>query len=855
MNTTTREGFLMNTLRRIPRHMVKALAAGAVLVAAALPMALAGVASAAGTDPVTGVAFSITGGITSEAYFGTGASGTFDVAGTFAGDGGNTTVTTTAPGVTFTVLANINKTDITGTFASTSASVPGSYPVTVTDNAGTGTETGAFTVYGDPSVTSATPASLPDVVSPGSTVVTITGGGFLDVAGNGGGVPVVSFTSTVDGTSLLVGAATGGGTSEITPTSTITVPVTPVNSINNTVPATPGTYTVTVTNADGGSFTSGPIFTILGNEISTVSPSAILVPGSGTSNTSITVSGGGFQSGAALVLGTCTGVTLSGALVTSSATITASVAVVSGSTPTRCTLTVTNSGTGGNGASYTAAGALGIGEGSYLAPSVTASSLSTGAALVAGAPSTTITFTGVGFSPFTTPTTSTFGTANTADAAALVGTGCIANSAGTSLTCPIQVNSGSFAGPHTANLDNTAAYAASKGSLANAFTVDGPSIVSASPAALAVGAAIGTVVALTGTGFTNTSSGGVVVNPSPGTGVLAGTFQYVSATSMDFVVTHSPTIADNGDTLSVHSVDAYGATENSAPFALGVDAAPAVSSITYKTGTTGVGAGATAQPITINGTGFRAGATLTAFTNAAGVADAAVTATVTAVNNLGTQITATVTIAATDVNTVDGYLITNTDGGVVKAFPVAPAGLTIDAGPTVTAVSPSPVLANATNAITITGTGFKAGAVVTATAGGTCGVATVVSATSITVSCTFGAVPATGSSLVVTNLDGGSATSAPAVTPPPAPKHPHATKVHGTAVIGKTVTLTISGTGFYGKPRVTSTGSGVRVAASHDSGTLLTVRITVSAKGKKGEHTLTITDPDGKSCRINYATK
>ena len=117
MNTTTREGFLMNTLRRIPRHMVKALAAGAVLVAAALPMALAGVASAAGTDPVTGVAFSITGGITSEAYFGTGASGTFDVAGTFAGDGGNTTVTTTAPGVTFTVLANINKTDITGTFA------------------------------------------------------------------------------------------------------------------------------------------------------------------------------------------------------------------------------------------------------------------------------------------------------------------------------------------------------------------------------------------------------------------------------------------------------------------------------------------------------------------------------------------------------------------------------------------------------------------------------------------------------------------------------------------------------------------------------------------------------------------
>src|ERR1039458_2163372 len=54
MNTTTREGFLMNTLRRIPRHMVKALAAGAVLIAAALPMAFATAASAASPPVVTG---------------------------------------------------------------------------------------------------------------------------------------------------------------------------------------------------------------------------------------------------------------------------------------------------------------------------------------------------------------------------------------------------------------------------------------------------------------------------------------------------------------------------------------------------------------------------------------------------------------------------------------------------------------------------------------------------------------------------------------------------------------------------------------------------------------------------------
>src|SRR5664280_407792 len=230
MKTTTTERFSMNTLRRIPRHLVKALAAGALLAAAALPMAIAGTAGAAGADSITGVAYTIPGpptGITGQAYFGTGASGTFDVAGAFAGDGGNTTVTTTAPGVTFTGVTNVNGHDVTGNFSSTSATVTGSYSITVTDNGGTATKSGAFTVYGDPSVTSATPSSLPDIAAPVGTNITIRGAGF--VADTGVGVtnyPVVTFTSTVDGTSLLVGTASGGGASEITPTSALTVAVT-----------------------------------------------------------------------------------------------------------------------------------------------------------------------------------------------------------------------------------------------------------------------------------------------------------------------------------------------------------------------------------------------------------------------------------------------------------------------------------------------------------------------------------------------------------------------------------------------------------------------------------------------------
>ncbi len=51
-NAATKEGFLMNTLRRISRPLVKTFAVGAVMVAAALPaMALSGTASAATTAP------------------------------------------------------------------------------------------------------------------------------------------------------------------------------------------------------------------------------------------------------------------------------------------------------------------------------------------------------------------------------------------------------------------------------------------------------------------------------------------------------------------------------------------------------------------------------------------------------------------------------------------------------------------------------------------------------------------------------------------------------------------------------------------------------------------------------------
>jgi len=846
----------MNNPRRVQRHLVKAFAAGALLVAAALPLAFATAAGAA--DAITGVTFNALVGDGFQAYFGTGATGNFDVAGTVAGDGGNATVTSNAPGLTFVVTGNTTGTDLTGTFASTAATVPGTYNITEVDNSGTATLDGAFTVYPDPVVSSAlTPtstSSLADTAVPAATVITISGAGFI--ADGVAADPVATFTSTVDGTTLTTGAPTIAASTETTPVTSFTVPVTPTNSVLGT-PATIGTYTVTVTNADGGSFTSGPIFSIVGNELTVVSPSAV---GNATATTSLTITGSGFESGATVAFdgGACTGATLGTPVVTSGTTISDSVAIAGLPAASRCSLLVTNAGAGDNGASFEGVNAFAVGEGSFLPPVITASSLTTATALFAGAPSTTIALTGEGFSPYSTPVASSFGAANTADAALTIATPCIANSAGTSLTCGIAIPNNEVAGPHTANIENNSGTAASTGSLANSFTADGPAITAAAPPAIATDAPIGTVVALTGTEFNNTSTGtlyGPAGPPAVPGGPLTGTFQYVSATSMDFVVTHTPTIADNGDTLQIKSTDAYGDSELSIPFALGVDNAPTLTNIKYPTGTTGVGVGATGQTVTFTGTGFQAGVTITAFTNSSAVADAAVTAKVTAINFLGTQITATIAITAPDANTIDGYTITNPDGGNVKALAVAPAGLVIDAAPTITAASPSPAVASSTNAFTLTGTGFAAGAVVTATANGTCGVATVASATSITVSCTLGAASTTAStSLVVTNLDGGSATSAvvlPEATPPPVVKPFFISGVHGHAVAGKTVTMTISGSGFFGSPRITSNAAGTKVGVLHDTGSLLTIRVSTKA-GVHGVHTFTVTLANGKSGKKNY---
>jgi hypothetical protein len=858
----------MNNPRRIQRHLVKALAAGALLAAAALPLAIATEAGAA--PGALTVAF--TPGTANA--FGSGASGTAAITGTgFIADGGNVTITSSAPGLTFTSGAEASATAASADYASTSATVPGTYSITLTDDGGTDTVAGAIVVNADPSFTSVSPTGLVDLATPTATTVTVTGAGFVSGA-------TVTFTNVANGTTLAsipVGDSFTSGKAQVacpvanpgaTPpvvgvscqgmstygsSTSLTASVDPTNSVTGG-PATIGAYTVTVTNPDGGSVTSGSVFTITGNEISEVTPSALgVTTGTAIANAPITVSGSGFSSSATLALsGTgCTGVTLGTATpnattITDTLNVTAGAATTASTTPFRCDLTVANVSPG-NGATYTATGAIGIGEASAVAPTVTASSLSAAAAVLPGAPAQTITFTGTGFSQFTSPVGTLIGTSSTADANASIGTAatsCLGGQTGTTLTCELTVTTGAATGAHSAVLENTAATTA----FPAAFIVAGPVITSAAPVALAVGAPVGTIVALTGTGFGPTTTG--TITASVGT-APTGVFQNVSATQENFVVT-SPPAGTSTDAIRVSSVDAYGASSTSAAFPFAVQAAPSVSSTTYVTGTTGVGVGSKAQTITVNGSGFATGATIGSFVSAAGVADPAVTGTVTSVNAAGTQLTATIAVATGDVNTIDGFTITNTNGGSTKATAAAPAGLIIQAAPTITSVTPPTGKAASTSTFTVVGTGFQTGAVASLSPGnGTCST-TVVSATSITATCTLGSPGATPTYLVVTNANGGTATSTTAVLPATATVAGfHITGAHGSAKSGKTSTLTISGTGFYGQPKITSNAAGTKVGVAGDTGKLLTIHVTTK-KGVAGEHTFTVTLANGKSAKVNY---
>jgi len=108
-----------------------------------------------------------------------------------------------------------------------------------------------------------------------------------------------------------------------------------------------------------------------------------------------------------------------------------------------------------------------------------------------------------------------------------------------------------------------------------------------------------------------------------------------------------------------------------------------------------------------------------------------------------------------------------------------------------------------------------------------------------------------------TGTDTGTFTYALTVTattttpPPPAPK---ASKISGPAIPGKTVTLTITGTHFTAKAKITG-HAGTTFTVTKTTATKLTVKVKEAATGKKGNYSATIRFASGKSTSVKYSVK
>jgi hypothetical protein len=81
-----------------------------------------------------------------------------------------------------------------------------------------------------------------------------------------------------------------------------------------------------------------------------------------------------------------------------------------------------------------------------------------------------------------------------------------------------------------------------------------------------------------------------------------------------------------------------------------------------------------------------------------------------------------------------------------------------------------------------------------------------------------------------------------------------ATRTNGFVIPGRTSTITIVGTGFIGRPRITS-HAGTTVVVARDTGKLLTVKVTVKAGSRNGTYTFTIKLGNGKTCKVKYVQR
>lgn len=338
--------------------------------------------------------------------------------------------------------------------------------------------------------------------------------------------------------------------------------------------------------------------------------------------------------------------------------------------------------------------------------------------------------------------------------------------------------------------------------LTNGFTyLAPPTVASVSPNSGAL--AGNTTVTVTGTGFFN----GATVDFG---GSACATVLVTSSTTLTCITSAH---AAGAVTVTVTNIDGQSGGAGSA---YSYSPAPAITAISP-----GAGALAGNTTVTITGTDFVNGATVDF-----GGSPCAVTSTA------ATQIVCTTSSHAA--GAVD-VTVTNPD----TQDDVSSGGYTYQPTPTITGVSPGGISTSGGNTLTLSGTGFVAGADVVIG-----GVACVVTAlTSTSIDCTTGVHAAGVADIVVTNDDTQSATLTSGVTYLDPPTITGVSPTTGPLAGGGT--LTVSGTNFFTGAVVEINGISCPVLTQ--SGTEITCTIPADVGGA---HDVVVTNVDGEAVTL-----
>jgi hypothetical protein len=664
----------------------------------------------------------------------------------------------------------------------TSAHVAGSVNVIVTNtDLQTGTLASGFTYRVAPTLVSISPSSG---FSTGSTTITVSGTGF------------------VTGATLLLGGSNCTSVNVISSTSLTCT----------TSSHTAGAVSAVLTNSDGQKVTVASAYTY--NAAPTISSIAIN-GGAITGGATIQISGTGFLAGATVDLGgsACTSVTVTSSTLLSCVTPahaagavavtvtnpdTQSVSFLSGYTYRNApTITSVNASAGAlagfttisiTGTGFLSGATVDLGGSACSVLTVVSTSISCiTSAHIAGAVDVKVTNTDTqnvtlssGYTYQAAPTVTSispaFGLASGSTAVTITGTGFLTGAtvdlggssctgvtivSSTSITCTTSSHSANIVAVAVTNSDNQS------GNKAAAFTYNGPPTVSS--VTLNAGAlAGGTNVTISGTYFRSGAT--VDMGGSPCTAVTVVNSGTITCTT----TAHAAGLVD----VTVTESDSqYGTLLSGFTYR----AAPTVTSVSPNQGAIG---GSTY--ITITGTGFLSGATVSiGGSNCTGVI----------------VLSSTSVACTTSTHLTSGafnVVVTNTDTQVGTLV----SGFNYNLAPTITSISPANGFSVGGNLVTITGTGFISGAIVTI-GYNSCTTVTVVSSTSIT--CISPAHAAGTGPVTVMNTDLQSGTlangflfrDAPTVT---------ALSMNAGALGGGT-SLTITGTGFYSGASVDLGGS------------------------------------------------